>query len=155
MRSAFALALLLAALPAGAETFKWVDEKGVTNYSSTPPASRTAKVIEERVSVIPADPSLATAIADMRAQAAKRAEYVEQEWIERGRLMAARPVVVAPPEDYLGASYYPTYYPAYYPAYPGYLGGSVRGFRPVSVKGPMRPSRPSTRPSSRPSGGRR
>ncbi len=152
MRSAFAFALLLAALPAGAETFKWVDEKGVTNYSSTPPAARAAKVIEARVSVIPADPSLASAIADMRAQAAKRADYVEQEWIERGRLIAARPVVVAPPpEDYLGASYYP----AYYPTYPMYLGGPVRGFRPVSVKGPMRPSRPSTRPSSRPSGGRR
>lgn len=151
MRFALCLAFLLCcALPLRAETYKWVDEKGVTNYSSTPPASRAAKVIEERVSVIPSDPSLASAIADMREQAAKRADYVEQAWLQRQRLMAERPVAVAPPEDYLGNAYYPAYYPTY-PAYPAYLGRPMRGFRPVSGPGPVRPMRP----SSRPSGGRR
>ncbi len=126
--------LLLCALPLRAETWKWVDEKGVTNYSSAPPASRAAKVIEERVSVVPADPSLVAAIADMRAQAAKRAEYIELEWLQRQRLMAAQPVVA------------PVIYDPYiYPYAPVFVVGGVRAIRPglmpVFAAGPMRPGR--------------
>ena len=34
-------ALLLAAAPAWADIYKWVDEKGVVNYSATPPAKKS------------------------------------------------------------------------------------------------------------------
>jgi len=46
---------------AHAQVYKWTDEKGVVNYSSTPPPKgRSGKIVEEdngRVSTIPADPS--------------------------------------------------------------------------------------------------
>ena len=35
-------ALLLAAAPAWADIYKWVDDKGVVNYSATPPATKAA-----------------------------------------------------------------------------------------------------------------
>jgi hypothetical protein len=61
-----AVVLLLVARPLCAETYKWVDEKGVTNYSSSPPASATlgkkAQVVEERLSVYTPDPGLLRAI---------------------------------------------------------------------------------------------
>ena len=48
-------ALLLAAMPAGAQLYKWVDENGVTNYSNEPPPkSRTRKpptIVEDTISV--------------------------------------------------------------------------------------------------------
>jgi len=60
------LVVLLVARPLCAETYKWVDEKGVTNYSSSPPANaRLAKkvqVVEERLSVYTPDPALSRAI---------------------------------------------------------------------------------------------
>ncbi|MGH8703757.1 MAG: DUF4124 domain-containing protein [Burkholderiales bacterium] len=50
------IAAVLAA-PAGAELYKWVDEKGVTNYGSTPPANaRNIQKMDEsspRVSTVP------------------------------------------------------------------------------------------------------
>jgi hypothetical protein len=61
-----AVVLLLVARPLCAETYKWVDEKGVTNYSSSLPASATlakkAQVVEERLSVYTPDPGLLRAI---------------------------------------------------------------------------------------------
>lgn len=60
----FALARILAALaavalaaPAGAQLYKWVDDKGVTNYGSSPPANaRNVQKVDEsnpRVSTVP------------------------------------------------------------------------------------------------------
>ena len=61
-----AVVLLLVARPLCAEIYKWVDEKGVTNYSSSPPASaalaKKAQVVEERLSVYTPDPGLLRAI---------------------------------------------------------------------------------------------
>jgi hypothetical protein len=61
-----AVVLLLVARPLCAETYKWVDEKGVTNYSSSPPASaklaEKTKVVEERLSIYTPDPGLLRAI---------------------------------------------------------------------------------------------
>ena len=58
--------LLLVARPLCAETYKWVDERGVTNYSSSPPASaklvEKAKVVEERLSIYTPDAALIRAI---------------------------------------------------------------------------------------------
>jgi hypothetical protein len=136
MRLLLPLALLaLAAAPLRAETYKWVDAKGVTNYSSTPPAGAAkATVIEERVSVVASDPSLAPAIADMRAQALRRAEYVELEWLQRQRLMAERERAM--PADYCPyrADCDGWYAPYGYPYYGGYYWGrgirGMRGMRP-------------------------
>ena len=61
-----AVVLLLVARPLSAETYKWVDEKGVTNYSSSPPANaklaEKTQVVEERLSVYTPDPGLLRAI---------------------------------------------------------------------------------------------
>lgn len=39
-------ALLLAGSAAGAQTYKWVDERGVTNYGEKPPAGRPAQPVD-------------------------------------------------------------------------------------------------------------
>jgi len=61
-----AVVLLLVARPLCAETYKWVDEKGVTNYSSSPPANaglaKKTRLVEERLSVYTPDPALLRAI---------------------------------------------------------------------------------------------
>ena len=144
MRSVLGLIILfVAGLCNAAQTYKWVDEKGVTNYSSAPPTgAANAKVIEERVSVTPTDPSLQNAIADMRAQALRRQEYVEQEYLQRQRLsvekdMLAMVIPECPYRSECGDGYIPYVYPGYaYAAYPGYYGrsvlrspGHVSGFR--------------------------
>jgi hypothetical protein len=137
-------AALAVALPLHAESYKWVDAKGVTNYSSTPPTGAAkAEVIEERVSVMPADPSLQTAIADMRAQALRRQEYAEQEYLQRQRLsvekdMLAMTIPACPYRTECSDGYVPYVYPGYaHAAYPVYYGSSVLrppghgpGFRP-------------------------
>jgi hypothetical protein len=58
-----AAALLLAALPASAETvYKWVDEHGVTQFSALPPAGRTA----EKLTVEAPEAAPAAAAADTK-----------------------------------------------------------------------------------------
>ena len=150
MRLLLAAGLALA-LPLHAQTYKWVDDRGVTHYSSTPPAGAAkAHVIEERVSVMPADPSLQTAIADMRAQALRRQEYVEQEYLQRQRLAAEKDMLAmtlpeCPYRAECGDGYVSYVYPAYaYAGYPFYYGGPVRrapgygmGFRPGYLAGPV------------------
>ena len=80
-------------VPLHAETYKWVDEKGVVNYSNTLPPSTAkpviAKVVEDRISVVSSDPLLAQAVAAMRAQSARNAEYAQTEWLQRQRNMIA------------------------------------------------------------------
>ena len=87
------LALLLALLPCAtalsAETYKWVDERGVVNYSNTPPASVKAakpQAIEERVSTIESDE--ATKAAAALAHPTPYQEALEKEWLQRQKLMA-------------------------------------------------------------------
>ncbi len=81
------LLLALAAPPIQAETFKWVDEKGVTNYSNKPPpAGRVAKslrTVEDRISTYETDRSLIRAMARPG-----RPDHAEAEWLQRQRLMA-------------------------------------------------------------------
>ncbi len=113
--------LALAAAPAAAAgTYKWVDENGVVNYSNTPPPEKfaKAKVIGDRVSVVPPDPSLGPAIAAMNARAAQRAQYDEADWLQRQRILLAMRTSY-PPNPYgvgydpYGGSYYPTYAPLF------------------------------------------
>ena len=42
MKRALCLLLVLAAAPAGAQLYRWVDDKGVVNYGEKPPAGRNA-----------------------------------------------------------------------------------------------------------------
>ena len=79
----------MAASPALAETYKWVDAKGVVTYSDTPPPSMAAKpkVVEERISVIPPDPTLGPAVAAMQSRAERRAKFEEADYLQRQRYM--------------------------------------------------------------------
>lgn len=151
MRLLLAIALALVQ-PLHAETYKWVDEKGVTHYSSTPPTGAVkATLIEERVSVMPTDPSLETAIADMRAQALRRQEYVEQEYLQRQRLsiekdMLAMTIPQCPYRAECGEGYVPYAYPWYgYGGYPVYHGGRVL-HRTIQGPGPRAGGAPGMNP---------
>lgn len=113
--------LLLAAAPLRAETYKWVDEKGVTNYSNAPPPEAAAKAapIEERVSTLPTDPAFVQEVAAMRARALRRAELEETEWLQRQQILAAAAAAPAPSNGCgyradCGVPFGPTY--TYHPA---------------------------------------
>jgi Domain of unknown function (DUF4124) len=113
---------IAAAGPLHADTYKWVDANGVTNYSDEAPPAHSAgvQVIQDRVSVVPSDPSLAAAIAEFRSQAARQQEFDEAEWLQRQRMMLAAQMVSAPAPCESGADCgiaYPLYTGAYYPYY--------------------------------------
>lgn len=69
--------LLIAAAPlGGAQVYKWVDEKGVVNYGSKPPAyvrgGKSAAVVEDRVSVYTPDQTLVDETQRARERSAQR-----------------------------------------------------------------------------------
>jgi hypothetical protein len=104
------IALLLMALApaAQAETYKWVDEKGVVNYSNTPPPKAAkAATVPDRISAYTPDPSLNRAI-DVN----HRLDSQEAEWLQRQWLMAMQATPAPAPE--VANSYYPAV--AFYPA---------------------------------------
>jgi hypothetical protein len=122
MRTGLLAALLvLAALPAQADTYKWVDAKGVTNYSSTPPpasaAAKTVQVVqvEDRMSTYESDPTLKQAAASSAARASLGQMSADQEWLQRQRLMALKDSYNTGPYP---EEYYPSYGYGYYPTYP-------------------------------------
>ena len=61
-RCALALLIVVASPALWAETYKWVDAKGITNYSNAPPSNansaKSLKTVEERISVYTPDPNL-------------------------------------------------------------------------------------------------
>ncbi len=127
-RRCLAILLILAAAapPVVAETYKWVDEKGVVNYSNKLPPGKVPKtqLVEERISIVAPDPSIGLAIAAMHARAARQAQYDEAEWLQRQRIMlAARPgagYASCPYRTDCGMGYDPntnSYYPYYAPAF--------------------------------------
>ena len=65
-----ALPIFLAAVPASAQVYKWVDERGVTNYSNQPPADPEAVkklgLVEDRISVYTPDRALTQAVEAFR-----------------------------------------------------------------------------------------
>ena len=75
-------ALAAAAGTLGAETYKWVDEKGVVNYSNAPPANAAAakalKTVAERISVYQPDPNLGR-LADVY----RRLDLMEADYRQR------------------------------------------------------------------------
>jgi hypothetical protein len=148
----------MAASPALAETYKWVDAKGVVTYSDTPPPSMAAKtlVVEERVSVIPPDPSIGPAVAAMQARAERRAQFEEADYLQRQRYMLeaqANYAATACPYGTICDAGYAA--PAYYPYGVGgwgYLVSSSRRHGPHAT--PYRASfRPGPAASFRPGAG--
>jgi hypothetical protein len=130
--SAIALLQALAAAPAAAETYKWVDARGVVNYSSTPPPAVAAKpqVIEERVSVIPPDPSIGPAAAALQVRLDRRAQFEEAEFARRQQYMLDAQMMqmnyTAAADAYAASTYYPYYgYGGW-----GYLTGGSRRWYP-------------------------
>ena len=117
----FFLALTCAAAPAWAELYRWVDERGVTNYSNDPPppAATANKLtrVENTLSVYTPDESFLQAVKAARERAHKTLSEPEPP-----RMPVAR---LAPPpaghEQCLAAGrigcddLYPVYYPVYYP----------------------------------------
>jgi hypothetical protein len=87
------VALLVAAMPAiSAELYKWVDEKGVTNYSNEPPPKgANAKVIvpDDRLSVYTPD------------EATKQSIERSKERFARPPQGMPPPVIFAPDPRYL------------------------------------------------------
>jgi hypothetical protein len=61
--------VMAAAAPAAAQVYKWTDDKGVVNYSNTPPEKRGGKgvsVVEDRVSTYTPDAALQQATQNAR-----------------------------------------------------------------------------------------
>lgn len=130
MRLPLLISLLVASLAAGslpasaAQLYKWVDERGVTNYSNQPPVNPdTAKnlgPVEGNLSVYSPDPALTRAVATYRQESgnralAERVDYLERQLAaERLARQYAAPVVPAAAPCPSGDCYgnYGTYYPA-------------------------------------------
>jgi hypothetical protein len=130
MRRLIALTFLLASV-AHAETYKWVDDRGVVNYSNTPPpgAAKAAQTIAERVSTYEIDPSLRRAVAYTGPSTYE--QMLQQEWLQRQRLMAERQNVQTIYENPVEPLYYGSAYPGYY--YPVSTVRPVRRYhRPVA-----------------------
>jgi hypothetical protein len=101
-----------------AETYKWVDEKGVTNYSNHPPAAAKAKAVqqvEERISYYETDPGLKAAAARPSLPS-----HSDAEWLQRQQIMAMRASYVECSWPYNTAGCgYDLYSGAYYPVVVG------------------------------------
>ena len=118
--------------PVHAQTYKWVDEKGVTNYSSSPPPSSkkvTANVVEDKISVVPTDPNFEKSAEALRKREAKRQEQAEADYARRQATPAPKPVSYDIYDecpygvDCSGYGYYPGY-------------GTYGGYRPVRRRPP-------------------
>jgi hypothetical protein len=114
LRLAAALTLALAALPASAQVYKWVDEKGQVNYSNAPPpvVADKAEPVEEKISVMGMDPAVRAA-AERRFAEQARAE--EADWQQRQQAMAAQARAAPPAPRPLTESYASPYAAAWFP----------------------------------------
>lgn len=81
------LAAVLAAVPVYAELFKWVDARGITNYSNQPPAdpgiAKKLTIVEDRISVYTPDKALLAAVEADRQQRSNPAVARKIENLER------------------------------------------------------------------------
>ena len=117
----FVVAVTGASAPASAELYRWVDARGVTNYSNNPPAAAAAAnklaLVENTLSVYTPDANFLEAVKAVRARAIGKLTEPELQ-----RSPVAR--IASPPAGYeqcigsgrLGCDdLYPVYYPAYLP----------------------------------------
>ena len=121
---ALALAVPLAAQ---AEIYRWVDDRGVVNYSSTKPegVKKVAQIAEDsgRVSTVPGiSPELVAQQRQLELEA--RIQRLERELYDQ----RARDAMAA-------AQSYPAYpYPAYYSGYAGYPAYPIYGYGLVAAR---------------------
>lgn len=153
--SAGSVLLALASGPAAADLYRWVDAKGVVNYSNVPPKSVKATQIAETqptVSVIP-PPEKPPEVQQAQREAAllRRIEQLEQELAALRRAPATTVVytypvpTAAPVETYAAPIVYP--YPVY--SWPVYKRGGGQRFgphRPAHQPGVGAHGRPGARP---------
>jgi len=126
------LLAILAAAPACAQLYKWVDERGVTNYSNQPPADpKTAKKlarVEDSISVYTPDQALTQAVEAFRQKSAHAsAERIaslerELEAERRARQLAAAAAAQATYDPCLGRGVNcDGIYSSFYPYDPGFV----------------------------------
>lgn len=137
------LALLGAVVPAAADTYKWVDERGVTNYSNAPPAAASSKPVrvDNTISVYTPDEPFMQAVKALRERNIKALSEPEPQRTPVATLAAP------PPSGYekcllsgrLGCDdlYGNNYYPAYLP---GVAVRPLRGVQPVFFPSPRAPA---------------
>ncbi|OGA54526.1 MAG: hypothetical protein A3G24_13820 [Betaproteobacteria bacterium RIFCSPLOWO2_12_FULL_62_13] len=108
------LVAILATAPAFAQVYKWVDERGVTNYSNQPPAdpktARKLALVEDGLSVYTPDKAFMQAVDAFRQRSARvsaeRVAGLERELeAERQARQYAAAAEVRAAYDY--SSYYP------------------------------------------------
>jgi hypothetical protein len=135
------LAAICTMAPASAELYKWVDERGVTNYSNEPPpASPTANKVTRvgnKISVYTPDESFMQAVKAVREQSIKKLTEPEP---ERSPVARIGPPQQSGYEQCLASGrmgcedLYNTYYPLYA------TGAAVlpwRGVRPTRFLPPL------------------
>jgi len=127
IRLLIALVAILATAPASAQVYKWVDARGVTNYSGQPPvdpkAAKKVAIVEDRISVYTPDKSLTQAIEADRQRSnqalAERIDGLERqlEAERRSRQYAAAGEVQAAYDPCAGGRTFDCngYYGGYYP----------------------------------------
>lgn len=167
-------------LPAAAEIYKWVDERGVTHYSDQPPpagAQRLA-IAGDRVSVYTPHPELRRAMEAERARAiedirtGRRSREIDNEWLARqyfaalraqpadpcmgGACTAPAPLAYVPADGYAGRGRTPRILPQI-TLTPGTIAGHVTagtGYMPgYSAVAPGSATRDAARYTAPPSGG--
>ncbi len=117
------LAVLFAVAPlAQAETYKWVDERGVVNYSNAPPPASAkgaipAQTVPDRISSYASGP-----VTNQAVEVYRRLDANQQDWLQRQQLMAMQAAATPQPET----NYY-DYAPYYYPVY-SVVPATRRGF---------------------------
>jgi hypothetical protein len=140
VQSLIFLAAILLTAPARAELYKWVDERGVTNYSNAPPAAAAPANkltrVENTISVYTPDESFMQAVKIARERSIQALAEPEPQRSAVGR------VAVSSESGYeqcvssgrLGCDdLYRAYSPAYYPAVAAY---PLYGVRPVRINAP-------------------
>lgn len=88
IRLALACTILATAAPAGAQMYKWTDDRGVVSYSNTPPppaAQRKVEAVEDRVSVYTTDEETKRAIAADKKREARAPTLGSQLGTQRTR----------------------------------------------------------------------
>jgi hypothetical protein len=92
-------------MPAGAEVYKWTDERGVVNYTSTPPKARAAERLnaeDSRLTVVPA-PREELERAASTARQLGRDRVARESATERERAATVQSAAPSPREEQLRA----------------------------------------------------
>ena len=134
------LAATLLAVPAWAELYKWVDERGVTNYSNAPPAAAAPANkltrVENTISVYTPDASFMQAVKAVRERSIQALAEPEAQRSPVARISTEQSgYEQCVMSGRLGCDdlYQTYYYPAYYPGVAAY---SLRGVQPPRFLAP-------------------